>query len=99
MFLGASKAAKFESHEFDLQAGDCLFVYTDGVPEAINEAEKMFGEERMIRTLNEDPDAGPEELIRRVHGAVDRFADRAPQFDDITMLCLKYRGTTEEGQA
>ena len=50
MFLGASKAAKFESHEFDLQAGDCLFVYTDGVPEAINEAEKMFGEERMIRT-------------------------------------------------
>ncbi len=99
MFLGASKAAKFESHEFDLQAGDCLFVYTDGVPEAINEAEKMFGEERMIRTLNEDPDAGPEELIRRVHGAVDRFADHAPQFDDITMLCLKYRGTTEEGQA
>ena len=41
----------------------------------------------------------PEELIRRVHGAVDRFADHAPQFDDITMLCLKYRGTTEEGQA
>ena len=44
-------------------------------------------------TLNQDADAGPEALIRRMHEAVFQFADRAPQFDDITMLCLKYYGT------
>ena len=75
-----------------MHPGDCVFVYTDGVPEAENADQDMFGEERLTGTLNQDADAGPEELIRRVHAEVDRFADGAPQFDDITMLCLKYYG-------
>ena len=53
----------------------------------------MFGEERMLSTLNEHPDAEPEDLIRYVHDAVTRFADGAPQFDDITMLGYKHYGT------
>ena len=52
----------------------------------------MFCEEQLTGTLNQAPDAEPEELIRRVHDAVDRFVGSAEQFDDITMLCLKYRG-------
>ena len=90
--VGASKKAKFRNREFELTPGDCVFVYTDGVPEASNISGRMFGEERLAATLNETPDAHPEELIRRVHRAVDRFAGGAAQFDDITMLCLKYYG-------
>lgn len=75
-----------------MNPGDCLFVYTDGVPEAVRADEQMFGEERLAEALNTKPDAEPEELIRTVHDAVDRFAEGMPQFDDITMLCYKYKG-------
>ena len=92
MFIGVSKKAKYQNREFELAPGDSVFVYTDGVPEATTASGEMFGEERLTETLNRNPDAEPEELIRRVHGAVDAFAGGAPQFDDITMLCLKYHG-------
>ena len=93
MIVGGSKKAKYQNREFELRPGDCVFVYTDGVPEAANAAEEMFGEERLSETLNQCPDAAPEALVRQVHDAVGRFADSAPQFDDITMLCFKYYGT------
>ncbi len=93
MMVGIRKKAQYLSHEFVMRPGDCLFVYTDGVPEAANAKSEMFKEEGLIRTLNVDADAGAEALIRRVHEAVDRFADGTPQFDDITMLCLKYMGS------
>ena len=90
--IGATKRAKYQNREFELHAGDCIFVYTDGVPEANNASDALFGPDRLLETLNQDPDAAPDELIHRVHGAVDQFADGAAQFDDITMLCLKYYG-------
>ena len=67
-------------------------VYTDGVPEANNPQKEMFGEERMTETLNRYADAEPEELIHRMHEAVASFADGTDQFDDITMLAVKYYG-------
>ena len=69
-----------------------IFVYTDGVPEATAASGEMFGLERLSETLNRHADASPEDLIHQVRAAVDAFADGAPQFDDITMLSLKYRG-------
>ena len=54
---------------------------------------EMFGNERLTATLNQNADSAPEDLIHSVHDAVDRFADGSPQFDDTTMLCLKYHGT------
>ena len=95
MFVGAVKQARYQNREFELQPGDCIFVYTDGVPEAANDAEEMFGEEQLCEALNQRPDAEPEELIRHVHDTVNRFAGNAEQFDDITMLCVKYYGTKE----
>ena len=87
------------NREVELHPGDCVFVYTDGVPEAANAAEAMFGGERLTETLNQRPDAEPEALVRHVHEAVDRFADSAPQFDDITMLCFQYYGAHRPGPA
>ena len=92
-FAGAFRNTQYHNRNFELHPGDCVFVYTDGVPEAANAANDMFGEEQLLEVLNRSPEAGPEELVRRVHDAVNRFADSAEQFDDITMLCLEYRGT------
>lgn len=92
MFAGISKKAKYQNREFELHPGDSIFVYTDGVPEANNALEEMYGEERLITALNQNPELSPEELIHQVHDSVDQFAEGTDQFDDITMLCLKYYG-------
>ena len=91
-FVGAWEKAQYHNREFQLYPGDCLFVYTDGVPEAINEAGEMFGEKRLTDTLNQAADTAPETLIRTVHDAVNRFAGSALQFDDTTMLCYRQLG-------
>ena len=89
MFVGGLKRAKYHNREFELRSGDCVFVYTDGVPEAANAAEDMFGEERLVEALNQNVDASPEELVQIVQETVNGFAGDAPQFDDITMLCCR----------
>ena len=98
-FVGCLKKAKYQNREFELRPGDSVFVYTDGVTDAVNAGKEMFGEERLAVTLNQHADAEPEDLINRVHDAVNRFAGDMPQFDDITMLCLKYRGARDQEEA
>ena len=90
--VGVMENAKYQNREFVLHPGDTLFVYTDGVPEANNDAQQMFGEERLVETLNQKADASPEVLINHVIDSVDRFAENTPQFDDITLLSLRYYG-------
>ena len=92
VFVGGLKRAKYRNRAFELHPGDCVFVYTDGVPEATNAVKAMFRAELLIDTLNRDANAGPEELIHRVHEEVKLFTGHAPQFDDMTMLCCEYRG-------
>ena len=87
---------RFREHEFELHPGDSLFVYTDGVPEATNARNELFGTDRMLRALNRNPDADPKDDIIEVQRAVSDFVQEAPQFDDITMLALKYHGPEEE---
>jgi len=91
---------KFREHEFEMHPGDTLFVYTDGVPEATNAGNELFGTDRMLDALNREADAAPETLLRNVRKDLDDFVGDAPQFDDITMLGLHYRGpeiTAPEG--
>ena len=82
----------FKQHEFELQPGDRLFVYTDGVPEATNAHDELFGTERMLTALNKHAQATPQELLPAVRKEIDRFVTTTPQFDDITMLVLDYWG-------
>ena len=95
LVVGALKKTEYKNREFTLHPGDCLFVYTDGIPEAINGSNEFFGEERLTKALNEDETSDPEEIIRHVHDAVNRFTDHTPQFDDITMLCCRYNGPND----
>ena len=82
----------FAQHAFELHPGDSLFVYTDGVPEAVNARGQEFGTNRMLRALNRHREASPEVLLKDVREAIDAFAGDAEQFDDITMLCIQYKG-------
>ena len=82
----------FREHEFELRKGDALFVYTDGVAEATDANDELFGTDRMLEALNAHPDATPEEVVGNVKEGIDRFVRDAEQFDDITMLCLEYKG-------
>ncbi len=75
-----------------LHTGDRLFQYTDGIPEAVNTALEAYGMERLQAVLRAHGKRPSAELLAAVKADVDRFAGGTPQFDDITMLCLEYKG-------
>ena len=83
----------YEEHEFELHPGDRIFVYTDGVPEATNASEELFGEERMLQSLNSNGKDSLRELLPDLKKDIDAFVGDAVQFDDITMLGFEYLGT------
>ena len=97
--VGGMSGARYRSYELQLEPGAKLFVYTDGVPEASDENNGMFGTDRMLDALNADPEAGPQELVERVRRAVDDFVQGAEQFDDLTMLCMEYKRPNAETDA
>ena len=97
MVVAAMEDMVFREHSFELHPGDRLFVYTDGVPEATNTRNELFGTERMLEALNRDPEASPEAQLKAVRESLDAFVGDAPQFDDITMLGMCYYGP--QGQA
>ena len=82
----------FKQHEFQLNPGDSFFVYTDGVAEATNGRNELYGTDRMLDALNRDPDAQPGQVLANVMNDINSFVDGAEQFDDITMLCFRYLG-------
>ena len=90
--LGAMDGIRFRDYELQLEPGTKLFVYTDGLPEATSMEGHMFGLELTLAALNRDVDAEPEQLLTNVSFAVECFVRDAEQFDDLTMLCLDYRG-------
>ena len=90
--IGGMDGVKYREYELTMAPGAKLFLYTDGVPEATSAAQELFGTERMLAALNEAPDAAPEEILHSVRRAVDAFVKEAEQFDDLTMLCLEYKG-------
>lgn len=92
LVLGGMEGVSYKDYELQLNPGDKLFVYTDGVPEATNRGKKMFGTERMLAALSAEPDASPEKTLANVSDAVKAFVNEAEQFDDLTMMCLEYRG-------
>lgn len=89
--VGGMSGIKYREYELTLKSGSRLFLYTDGVPEASNADEELFGNERMLQALNEKPDADTKETLLNVRKNVNDFVMDAEQFDDLTMLCLEYK--------
>ena len=90
--IGGMEGLSYTDYTIDLEPGSKLLVYTDGVPEAADTENNMFGMEGLIDALNVDTDRNPMEQITAVREAVNVHAGEAEQFDDITMMCLEYKG-------
>ncbi len=91
--VGIMPDIEYKEYELMFSPGDKVFLYTDGVAEAINEQEDQFTEERIVDALNKDTSSNPEQLVSRIWTEVGIFVDGAEQFDDLTMLCLEYKGS------
>ena len=84
--------AKFREYELDLEPGDSLFVYTDGIPEAINTLQEEYGTDRLLDVLNRHKDLPQKNILKQVRRDIRYFVGEAEQFDDVTMLGFKYIG-------
>ena len=96
IMVGYMDGVRYKEYELKLEKGAKLFLYTDGVPEATNADQKLFGNDRLIDALRSAEDRTPKEILEAVDAAVNEFVGDAPQFDDLTMLCIQYNGQDEE---
>ena len=96
--LGGMDDMKYKEYEIRLEPGDEIFLYTDGVPEATGKSGELYGTDRLLAALDRADGSGPRGLLEAVTEDVDRFVGDAEQFDDLTMLCLRYLGKKPEEQ-
>ena len=92
LMVGALAKSKYRDYEIKMMPGDAVFVYTDGVPEANNAEGTFYGMERMEAALNKNAEKDPKHILEGVKADVEAFTGEATQFDDLTMLCLEYKG-------
>ena len=90
--IGGFKRMKYEDYIIKMKPGSKLFVYTDGVTEAADADDRLFGVERTVLSLNKAKNASPQTLLETVDADVREFAGDAEQFDDLTMMCVEYYG-------
>ena len=93
--IGAMDGYKYKDYKFKLKTGNKLFVYTDGVPEAEDDNDKMFGLDNMIKSLNKVKESSCTGILNSMKNDVDKFVNGAVQFDDLTMLCFEYIGKSK----
>ena len=96
LVLAGMEGIRYRKNELQLEPGDVIYLYTDGVTEATDSQSGLYGEERLLDTLNRHSDTDPKSICDSVKAAVDAFVGEAPQFDDITMLALTYKGDGKE---
>ena len=91
MALGVMPGLPYQERTIHLEPGDSLFLYTDGISEAMNPRGELFGDERLIQTCS-TAHASAKAMIGQMAQQVSAFVDGATQFDDMTMLSLLYKG-------
>ena len=95
LVMAAMDNTHYKMQTLDLKPGDTLFLYTDGVTEATDKNEQMFESNRLLDALSKSKDLSPKETCIYVKKQIDQFVGDAPQFDDITMLSMTYKGAGE----
>lgn len=90
--LAGMDGVQYKTQELQLAPGDVIYLYTDGITEATNADNRLFGEERLLEAINSREFGSMQELCRFIKEQVDAFVGDAPQFDDITMIALQYVG-------
>jgi len=94
--LGIFENAQFNISEIQLEAGDKIFTYTDGITEAINDENQMYGEKQLQKVLNNNKNSEIKQLAGTLRQNLHDFTNNTPQSDDITMLIFKYNGNKTE---
>ena len=94
--LGGMDGMPYECQQLQLQPGDTIMLYTDGLTEAMNEAGQLFGEQRALSVLQRQPQMTAQERVEEMTAAVAEFVGQAEQSDDITMLVLTFKGASED---
>ena len=89
--LAGMEGVRYRANEITLSNGDRLFLYTDGVPEATNENNELYGENRLLAFMNSNLNLEATNLLPKLKSNIDEFVGKAPQFDDITMLMFDYK--------
>ncbi|MBE5743761.1 MAG: hypothetical protein E7358_03490 [Clostridiales bacterium] len=89
--LAGMEGVRYRVNELTLNAGDRIFLYTDGVTEATNENNELYGEDRLLSFMNKSIELNPTKLLPKLKKDIDKFVGAAPQFDDITMLVFDYK--------
>ena len=89
--LAGMEGVRYRIGELTMYPGDRLFLYTDGVPEATNTENKLYGEDRLLKFMNQNCAMEAISLLPELKANIDEFVGEAPQFDDITMLMLDYK--------
>ena len=90
--IGGMPSIRYKEYELQLEPGGKLFLYTDGVGEATDPNLELYGTDRLLEALNRVRDGSPKEVLDEVSRSVAVFADKEPQADDLTMLCIQYKG-------
>ncbi len=93
--LAGMENMRYKCGEMQLDVGDKIFQYTDGVTEATNAQNELYGMDRLTAILGKSSALPPAELLPVIKEDIDKFVGEAPQFDDITMLCLEYKARME----
>lgn len=94
--LAGMENMRYNCGEIQLDEGDMIFQYIDGVTEATNSQNELYGTDRLAEALEKYSEFSPAELLPKIKSDIDSFVGEAPQFDDITMLCLEYKSKMEE---
>ena len=92
LVLGGMNGLKYKTYELDLNPGDKLYLYTDGVVEANNTKKELYGDDRLKEYLNNHKDDSMKDTLLGIKADIDNFKGEADQFDDITMLMVTYYG-------
>lgn len=95
LVMAAMEETIYKPQTYDLKQGDTLFLYTDGVTEATNSNNVLFGDNRLLATLKMGGERSTADTCTLVKKEIDNFVQDAPQFDDITMLAIKFNGIDE----
>ena len=88
--LAGMEGAVYKEHSVQLERGDTLYLYTDGVTEAEDKNHNLFGEERLLACFENRSGSAPAEIIENVKGSIEKFINGNSQFDDLTMLCFNW---------
>ena len=88
LFLGGMEFTRYKQDEITLEPGDRLLLYTDGVTEAHDRENSLYGEDRLVKVLDSTKDEPGEKALENILADINMFAEGVPQFDDITMVVL-----------